>query len=470
MRYYALILFLCNFYSCQLIEKTDSKTHEKIYFEKVNKWIDGTPINNRNIDDVIYIKEKNEFYKRIFNGKINVKWFGAVGDGISDDTESITKALDFIRLNLDTYFSKSLDQKIDIELFFPKGIYMVSSTLTVPMYATLVGENTGNTILQIRNPNTPVIIIKKPVKGNINRQANTNTLIKGLTIAGKFFNTNPYEWKTDRLDAGAGIILDNVININLEDLKISGFEDSGILINQSSYININQVQLYNNKIGLIIKNNSTTVNVTKSNIRANSLGVFIGDSFSNSFLNTTFESNTASYLNLLPKKEDKSMLKSGVGIYMSNSYNNIFQSCYIEDNLVSVLLYGAYNNIFKYNLICPTNNFSYKNENIDYAQIKFKGSNNNGNKFIYNHIVSLDEKLYPAYIVKIDSYNYGIDNVIYTLNSSDFSTYIKTNNDWKNIFKSNPELSPKIINDGSMEVYKNLQRYMLSKDFIQDKK
>src|SRR5690625_3223644 len=53
----------------------------------------------------------NEFEDRYFN----VKWFGAMGDGESDDTNAIQSAIDFVG---------------DLgggDLFFPRGTYMISS-------------------------------------------------------------------------------------------------------------------------------------------------------------------------------------------------------------------------------------------------------------------------------------------------------------------------------------------------------
>lgn len=50
------------------------------------------------------------------DGIINVKDYGAAGNGVSDDTTAIKKAL---------YYGK------DKQVYFPEGIYLVSNTLTV---------------------------------------------------------------------------------------------------------------------------------------------------------------------------------------------------------------------------------------------------------------------------------------------------------------------------------------------------
>ncbi|OHB57806.1 MAG: hypothetical protein A2Y12_17265 [Planctomycetes bacterium GWF2_42_9] len=62
---------------------------------------------------------------------VNVKSFGAVGDGISNDTNAITKALDYI--NVAGEYGKNT-------LYFPAGEYLVTSTLTIPTNCKILGD------------------------------------------------------------------------------------------------------------------------------------------------------------------------------------------------------------------------------------------------------------------------------------------------------------------------------------------
>lgn len=62
---------------------------------------------------------------------INVKEFGALGDGVTDDSDAIQKALNYL-LNG--------EQRT---LYFPQGTYMVSKTITIPTQTKLIGI--GNT-------------------------------------------------------------------------------------------------------------------------------------------------------------------------------------------------------------------------------------------------------------------------------------------------------------------------------------
>ena len=62
-------------------------------FIEVDKFEDGTKMRDDKIDDVIFIKEANKYYKRDFKGAIKSTWFGCIGDGIKNDSESLQKAI-----------------------------------------------------------------------------------------------------------------------------------------------------------------------------------------------------------------------------------------------------------------------------------------------------------------------------------------------------------------------------------------
>ena len=61
---------------------------------------------------------------------INVKEFGAKGDGISDDTKSIQTALDSVVKRSET-------------VYFPKGKYLVTAPLIIRQKTTIIGDNGG---------------------------------------------------------------------------------------------------------------------------------------------------------------------------------------------------------------------------------------------------------------------------------------------------------------------------------------
>jgi hypothetical protein len=71
-----------------------------------------------------------------------VKDFGAVGDGITDDTVAINRALYQL-------FCIDNNPQVRRSLFFPAGVYRVTEFIKIPPYATLLGEGADNSIIQL---------------------------------------------------------------------------------------------------------------------------------------------------------------------------------------------------------------------------------------------------------------------------------------------------------------------------------
>ena len=71
----------------------------------------------------------------------NVKDFGAVGDGDSDDTDAINRALYQL-------FCREANEEVRRSLYFPAGIYLVSGTIKVPPFAKLYGEGANSTTIR----------------------------------------------------------------------------------------------------------------------------------------------------------------------------------------------------------------------------------------------------------------------------------------------------------------------------------
>ena len=72
---------------------------------------------------------------------VSVKDFGAVGDGVTDDTAAINRA--FYQL-----FSRESNTEVRRSLFFPAGVYIVSDTVKIPTYAKVYGEGKNSSIIR----------------------------------------------------------------------------------------------------------------------------------------------------------------------------------------------------------------------------------------------------------------------------------------------------------------------------------
>lgn len=73
----------------------------------------------------------------------SVKDFGATGDGVTDDTAAINRALYQLYCRQD-------NTQVRRSLFFPAGTYLVTDTILVPPFARLYGEGADSSIVQFQ--------------------------------------------------------------------------------------------------------------------------------------------------------------------------------------------------------------------------------------------------------------------------------------------------------------------------------
>lgn len=105
----------------------------------------------------------------------NVRNFGAVGDGVTDDTAAINRALYQL-------FSVQSNPEIRRSLFFPAGVYRVTDTVVVPTYARLFGEGADSTIIQLDAPDDSSLPADYVVRyGDSAQQTGANIGTNGAT-------------------------------------------------------------------------------------------------------------------------------------------------------------------------------------------------------------------------------------------------------------------------------------------------
>ncbi len=92
-------------------------TGNELTFKEISQYNDGKPMDDSKVDNVIFIKENGRYYKRIFSGSIKTSWFGAIGDGLNDDTKAVQNAFDYA-------VSNNLSIEID-------GRYLISKPIII---------------------------------------------------------------------------------------------------------------------------------------------------------------------------------------------------------------------------------------------------------------------------------------------------------------------------------------------------
>ena len=68
--------------------------------------------------------------------------FGAVGDGTTDDTAAINRALYQL-------YCREVNPQIRRALFFPAGVYKITGTINIPPYAMLYGEGADSSVISL---------------------------------------------------------------------------------------------------------------------------------------------------------------------------------------------------------------------------------------------------------------------------------------------------------------------------------
>ncbi len=95
--------------------------------------------------------------------------FGATGDGVTDDTAAINRALYQI-------YCRQTNTQIRRSLFFPAGTYLVTGTILVPPFAQLYGEGSDSSIISFQvndwvtlTPYASGVMVYYTVNGNYYR-------------------------------------------------------------------------------------------------------------------------------------------------------------------------------------------------------------------------------------------------------------------------------------------------------------
>lgn len=247
----------------------------------------------------------------VSNISVNVKSYGATGDGITDDTVSIQSAL--------------TDLVEGETLYFPQGTFLISSTLTFNKKMQIKGEHISLTAILNQGIADAIILNATDITiSNICVIGNVSSK-NGIVING--LRTNLYNVRAER-NGEHGIKLNpNIWDININNVVSFNNWKSGIFAvssgdaGQINAVNINQSLLWANKEhGLVIT--GTRINVTGCNIEGNykngilaqtNLNNIFGLLISGNYIEANLEGNIL--FDLYP-----SLSKTASGIKISNNF------------------------------------------------------------------------------------------------------------------------------------------------------
>ncbi len=155
---------------------------------------------NKKFKYIPFMHNENEYKVLVENNdllnrtSINVIDYGAVGDGVHDDTDAIQKAI-----NDNAPRIGSQNEWWGADIFFPAGKYVVSDSIILPGYVNLIGEGRGQTMLYLNaNTNKPLIktwgydnfITKHHARWYITNKVPQLCGIKNMILFGNKWNNN----------------------------------------------------------------------------------------------------------------------------------------------------------------------------------------------------------------------------------------------------------------------------------------
>jgi hypothetical protein len=121
-----------------------------------------------------------------FADVINVKDFGAVGDGVANDTAAIQAAIDYAKQIVinGTGAGGNLDY-VKAEVFIPSGLYLLTSVITLANGVSLIGQSSGSTVFIVNHAGNGF----RSINGNVY----TNVRIENISLRGQTIAQNAFE-------------------------------------------------------------------------------------------------------------------------------------------------------------------------------------------------------------------------------------------------------------------------------------
>lgn len=151
-----------------------------------------------------------------YDGYVNVKRYGALGNGINDDSVAIQKA---ITTAVNLGFSS---------VFVPTGTFIIGTTITIPSNFELFGDGSGLTVLKLKNNvNVGVITNSDHINGN------TNITVRDLCIDGNGANQVAYSGPaTNKI----GLELFQTLNCRVIDIEVKNCAGYGLWANGNAIL------------------------------------------------------------------------------------------------------------------------------------------------------------------------------------------------------------------------------------------
>ena len=219
---------------------------------------------------------------------VNIRDFGATGNGVTDDTAAINRALQQIYLAT----ASNIEPRARRTIYFPGGTYLTSYSLTIPTYAKLVGDGVSSSIIKLTQAAYTVAnITDSKFQNSTSIGTNGATLPRDVEINGlSFFNSNASSsLPLFIVDSAANVKIQNtsfVANVstaNLVNIRSTVSNTNAVTFDSCKFMNAGNAVSINDLVGSLRITNSVFDNLTHNALLVDGLDhlVSVGNYFGN---------------------------------------------------------------------------------------------------------------------------------------------------------------------------------------------
>ena len=283
--------------------------------------------------------------------RVSVRSFGAVGDGLTNDTVALQRAIDQLYLNSATKGS-TISR---VELHIEAGTYIVNDTIYIPPHTSIIGAGSGKTVISstvnkpmfitVNSSSTPGSPANDSSSSTINQA--TDILVKGMTFKTTATGAAAENNISSNQDADTAkcLVLQSCNNSIFEDIAFEGPWENGVALDQDNAI------VMNNLSGAVATDNNKF-------IRCNFLGFGTAvrsnwDSDDNTFDMCKFETLGHAFI----YGKDMILGNEASGQSRGPSFNTVSRSIFNDIHREVIRIYNGENNISKRNkyTLCGNN-------------------------------------------------------------------------------------------------------------------
>ena len=264
--------------------------------------------------------------------RVSLKDFGAIGNGVADDTAALQRAIDQLYLNPSVSGTK-------VSLDIPAGTYIITSTIYIPSYVSLLGEGADCTIFRYEGTTGPFIKFVNETS-TIGSPASISTTTSNNQP--KFITIRDLTIRTIS-DDQVGLQLECVADSLFENLVIEGDWDGAVnetskgmnLLCSPVVVAPTQRNVFNNvyvsgfKYAFYAKDDITDNTFTNVFVGSDDKPVYQGFAFGNGNLGGSIGNTTGPVNNNIESAFFKNVKKQA--IYIERGAGNTVSNCKLED-------------------------------------------------------------------------------------------------------------------------------------------